>query len=662
MRHAILALALLSAPALAQVSRFEMEAPRPAFAGAVFGERGGYELLRGQATIALDPADARNAGIADIALAPRNAAGRVEAVADVLILRPADPARANGTLLVEPPNRGRAIIGQLLNDTTAARTGRFDEATDAGNGWMMRQGYTLAWIGWQGDPTPGQGLRVRVPAVPGVTGEVRDEFVFDNNVSPAAGQLTYNVADPASLRVTMRARSEATRQEVPGLSLAFTAPDRVMITRPAGSDPGAIFEVTYTARDPGLMGMGLAAFRDVSAALRHGEGAGNPQSGRASARAISLGVSQSGRFLRDALYLGFNEDTAGRAVFDGIFPHIPGSRRTYLNARWAQPGRNPSDHTDRLYPADQFPFTYADTTDPLTNRTDGLLRRCLASRTCPRVMQTDSEFEYFGARGSLTVTDARGGHVELPAGVRAYMMAGHPHYAAAEAWAARNAVCANTLNPLQAGAPMRALMLAMEAWIREGVEPPPSRTPNVAAGTLVPAGPLGRLMNVAAHGPGAVPGPTLASAFPALPGLALPTSITPAPLLDTAESPPRVTGAYPILLPRLDADGNALAGIRLPVLEAPRATYTGFNPRGAGYGLGALCTNIGSALPFAATRAERMANHDPRPSIEERWPGDSYVAAVRDSAAGLVAARLLLAEDAAAMVAAARANTLARLR
>jgi len=200
--------------------------------------------------------------------------------------------------------------------------------------------------------------------------------------------------------------------------------------------------------------------------------------------------------------------------------------------------------------------------------------------------------------------------------------------------------------------------VALEAWMRDGVEPPASRTPSVANATLVPAGPLGRLTN---NEPAAA-GPSLASAFTALPGLVLPTSLTPAPLLDTATDPARVIGTYPILVPRVDADGNALAGIRLPVIEAPRATYTGFNPRGAGYGEGALCTNMGSVLPLAATRAAREAAGDPRPSIEERWPGDSYVAAVQASAAKLVAERLLLAEDAEAMVAAARAGTLARLR
>ena len=625
----LVAALICAAPALAQVARFEMEAPHPAFTGTF-----GYEILRGRATIALAPADPRNAVIADLEVAPRNAGGRVEASADVVILRPTDPARANGTLLVEPPNRGRAIIGQLLLDTTAARTGQFELATDAGNGWLMRQGYTLAWVGWQGDPTPGAGLRLRVPTLPGITGPVRDEFVFDNRTNPVTVQLTYPVADPASLRGTVRARTEAPRQ---GLAPRLVAPDRVEITRPDNFAAGDIHELTYTARDPGVMGLGLAAWRDVSAALRHGEGEGNPQAGRPAARAVALGVSQSGRFLRDVIYLGFNEDTAGRAVFDGMVPHIPGSRRTFINARWAQPGRNPSDHTDRLYPADQFPFTYADTTDPLTGRVDGLLRRCTASRTCPRVMQTDTEFEYWGARGSLTVTAPDGTHTELPPGVRAYMMTGHPHYAAAEAWAARNQVCANPINPLQAGAPMRALMVAMEAWIREGVVPPASRTPTVAAGTLLSAA------------------PSLASIFRTLPGMVAPDSITPAPLLGPAG---QVLGSYPIMVPVGDADGNARGGLRLPVIEAPRATYTGYNPRSPGFGEGAMCTNMGSVLPFPAT----ATLSDPRQPLDARWPGDSYVAAVRASAAELVAARLLLAEDAAAMLEAALAGTLSRIR
>lgn len=634
----------LAQPAAAEVVRFELtQPPRPALEGRAFGAVGPYVEIRARATIALDPADPRNAVIADLDRAPRNRDGRVEATADVILFRPADLSRGNGALLVEPPNRGRRIITQLLNDTTAAGTVRQEQAADAGNGWTFRQGYSLAWIGWQGDWTPGPtGMRIEVPRVPGVTGPTREEFVFDNTTNPATGQLTYSVADPASVVLTVRARQEDPRQRPADLSFRLLDGDAVEITRPAGFEAGAIYEMTYTARDPLVLGMGFAAFRDVTAFLRRDGTDANPlaQNGRSSvSMAMSIGVSQSGRFLRDYLYLGFNEDTRGRQVYDALVPHIPGARRTFMNARWAQPGRNPSDHTDRLYPADQFPFAYAMSTDPLTGARDGLLRRCRISGTCPKVFQTDSEFEFWGARGSLTYTDAGGRHLDLPPEVRGFMMAGHPHYAVAENLATRNATCQLPINPLQAGAPVRALLAALKAWVREGVEPPSSRVPMVAHGTLVPA-----------------------PAYPAIPGLPRLTSWTPAPLLDLSKNPPEVTGRYPILFPRVDNDGNAIAGIRLPVIEVPRATYTGWNPRSAGFGEGALCTNQGGVVPFAATRAERMVNNDPRPSLEERYADNAaYVAAVRASVERLAAERLLLAEDAAAMIAAAEAGTLARL-
>jgi hypothetical protein len=644
-RTAILAGALaLAQPAAAEVIRFELTGPpRPALEGRAFGAVGPYVEIRAKATIALDPADPRNAVIADIAQAPRNAQGKVEAVADVVILRPADPARGNGTLLVEPPNRGRRIITQLLNDTSAAQTPRLERAEDAGNGWTFRQGYALAWIGWQGDWTPGQGMRVEVPRIAGITGPSREEFVFDNTTNPAIGRLTYPVADPASIVLTVRNRQEDARQRPADLSFRLLDGDRIEIARPAGFEAGAVYELTYTARDPLVLGMGLAAFRDVTAFLRRDGSDANPMArdGRSTVTmASSLGVSQSGRFLRDYLYFGFNEDTRGRQVFDALVPHIAGARRTFLNARFAQPGRNPSDHTDRLFPADQFPFAYALSTDPQTGARDGLLRACRISATCPRIFQTDSEFEFFGARGSLTYTDAAGRHLDLPPEVRGFMMTGHPHYATAQAMATQGPLCQLPTNPLQAGAPMRALMVALEAWVREGVEPPSSRVPMVAHGTLVPV-----------------------ASYPAIPGLPEFTSWTPAPRLDLAKNPPEVVGSYPILFPRVDNDGLAIAGIRLPVIEAARATYTGWNPRKAGFGEGALCTNQGGVVPFAATRAERLAANDPRPSIEERWPDQgAHVAAVRAAAARLVAERLLLAEDAAAMEAAAAANTLSRLR
>lgn len=631
-----------AAPAAAEVIRFDLAGPpQPAFEGRAFGSTGRYERLAARATIALDPADPRNAIIADLALAPRNAAGRVEAVAEVVVLRPAEPLRGNGTLLVEAPNRGRELAGQLYNDGPA---NGLAQGRDAGNGFLLRQGYTLAWIGWQADLPPGEGPRLEAPVLAGVTGASREEFLFDHAESPTTARLTYPAAGEPGASLSVRARNGDPRQVPPDLGFRFLDPQRIEITRPAGFDAGALYELVYAARDPVVQGMGFAAVRDVAAFLRWESGAANPLAagGRSTVdRAILHGVSQSGRFVRDTLYLGFNEDERGRQVHDAMLPHIPGTRRSFTNARFAQPGRNPAPHGDAFYPADQFPFAYAVTEDHLTGRRDGLLLRCRLGNTCPRIMQTDSEYEFWGARASLLVTDTRGNHLDLPPEVRAYALAGHPHFAAADALAARTDRCALPVNPLHAGAPMRALLAAMEAWMRQGVEPPSSRYPMLSQGTLAPP----------------------AGLYPAIPGLDYRGTHGPALLVDQGAMPPAVRGAYPVLVPRVDADGNAIGGLRVPAIEVPKATYTGWNPRAAGFAPGALCTNTGAVLPFAGTRAAREAAGDPRPSLEERHATpEAYVEATRAAAGRLAAERLLLAEDVEAMVAAAAADRLARLR
>ncbi|WP_219763983.1 alpha/beta hydrolase domain-containing protein [Neoroseomonas alba] len=643
---AVAGLSMLSAPPRAEVTRFEVAgAPEIVFEGRSFGEVGRYERIAARATIALDPADPRNALIADIALAPRNAQGRVEAVTEVVVLRPAQAFRGNGTLMVEAPNRGRELAGQLYNDGAAngLMSGR-----DAGNGFLLRQGLTLVWVGWQADIPPGEGrgagLRLEAPVVPNITGVSREEFLFDNTTSPVTVTLTYPAASEQGATLTVRGRFEDARQTPPGLSFRFVDPRRIEIARPPGFDAGALYEFTYTARDPVVQGMAFAAMRDVGSFLMRERGAANPLAadGRVTVdRAVLHGVSQSGRFVRDYLYLGFNEDERGRRVYDAMLPHIPGTRRTFTNARFAQPGRNPTPHGDRLYPADQFPFTYAVTEDHLTGRRDGLLLRCRLSNTCPLVMQTDSEYEFWGARASLLVTDTRGNHIDLPPEVRAYAMIGHPHFALATATASRIDRCALPVNPLHAGAPSRALLVAMEAWMREGVEPPATRYPMRSQGTLVPA--EGLYAGIAALGYRGAYGP--------------------AQLVDNSVMPPAVRGEYTVLLPRVDADGNAIGGVRSVVVEVPRATYTGWNQRSEGFAPGALCYNTGAVLPFAATRAERDAARDPRLSIEERYASqDDYAAAVRRAAERLVVERLMLAEDVDAVVSSARADTLARLR
>lgn len=625
--------------ASAEVTRFEvLSRETPALGGRMFGERGQAEKITARATIALDPADPRNAVIVDLDRAPRNAQGRVEATTEVVILRPVQP---NGTLLFEVLNRGRKLITGRTQDADPGPAIRLERPEDAGNGFLLAQGYTLVWAGWQPDVPNDPGImRIEVPVVPGITGPSRDEWSFTDVASPKRASLSYPVADRASARLTVRTRTDEERLSPSDLGLRFLDDNTIEITRPAGVPAGAIYELTYTARDPKVMGMGLAAIRDVSSFLRREGGPTNPlaSGGRSGLdRAIGFGISQSGRVLRDVLYFGMNEDEAGRIVFEGMMPIVPGARRSFTNARFAQPNRNPGPQYDRLYPVLQFPFTYEVMDDPVSGRRDGLLLRCRLTNSCPRIMQMDSEFEFWGSQASLVVTDTQGRHIDLPPNVRAYMVAGAPHGNSWNAAMRRTPGCALPLNPLYQGPALRALLVAMERWVREGVEPPSSRYPMLAHGTLVPAG----------------------TVYPAIPGLPYRSQYVRAEAIEQAAPLPVARGGYPLFLPRAGLDGNAIAGIRLPLIEAPRATYTGWNPQAGAEGPQELCTQMGGVLPLPETRAARQASGDPRPSLEELYPSaDAYVGAVGAAANRMVADRLLLSMDAEAAVGAARTGRL----
>jgi hypothetical protein len=641
---AVIASACLLPLALrAEVVRFDIVERVPAFSGRSFGDVGPYERITARAAIALDPTDDRNAVITDLALAPRNAQGRVEAVADVVILRPADPTHGNGTLLLDVPNRGRKLAPLLFDDSPQPGG---DLAEDAGIGFLYRQGFTMLWIGWQSDISSKPGLMaLSAPVLNGVTGPAREEFIFDNTTNPAQGTLTWPAADPANLTVTVRAAWADARQTPPGLSVRLVDPTTVEITRPDGFDAGALYELTYTARDPVPLGMGFAAVRDVASFLRHDDSAANPLlSGLHPSvnRAIGFGVSQSGRFLRDFLYLGFNEDEHGRIVFDGLMPHVAGTRRMATNVRFGQPGRISRHPQDPGWQADLFPFTYATLSDPLSGRTDGLLRRCALSATCPKVMQTDSEIEWWSSHASLLVTDLAGYHLDLPDNVRAYMIAGTPHFAGpAEIMRTDNPALALPQNPLHAGAPMRALLTDLHDWIRDGVTPPASRVPMRAHGTLVDA-------------EGAEPTDIPGLPYQAMHGLAV--------FSDQSVLPPKEIGRYPVFVPKADDDGISIAGVHQPAIAVPRATYTGWNPRAAGFGSTALYPLQGAVVPFAPTEAARKEANDPRPSIEARYANDdAYVEAVRHEADRAVAERLLLPEDADRAIEMAKQDRLAKL-
>ena len=583
-RHALrhgrraFAFTALASMAQAELVGFEvLNVESPALEGRTFGDVGMVEKITGRATIALDPADPRNAVIADIDLAPKNAAGLVLAVADVEILRPLEGG--NGTILLEVPNRGRKLMSILFDETAdATAASRLEQASDAGNGFLLSQGYTLVWVGWQGDLLGrAAALRIDVPLIDGITGPSREEFVFDDLDDPVTVPLTYPAAAvPGACRADGARRPEDKREQPADLSFRFLAPQQVEISRPDGFDAGAIYELIYMAKDPLVLGMGFAGVRDVAAFLR----TTRPRPIRSASRLPHAYAHRrlAERPLPSRLpLLGLQRGRAGPHRLRRDEPARPGPARTYTNSRFAQTGRNPSSQTDRLYQADQFPFTYAVTLDPVSGRRDGLMARCRLSSTCPKVIETDSEAELFGSRGSLLVTDTQGNHVDLPPDVRAYLIAGHPHFAAPGSVASMTEACALSRNPLHAGAPMRALLVATGRVGKQGVEPPASRYPMLAHGTLVPADGL----------------------YPEIPGLLYAGVHTPANLIDYANMPPQPVASYPVCLPRVDADGLAVDGIRLPVIEVPLATYTGWNPRAEGYGAGALCTNQGAVIPFA---------------------------------------------------------------
>ncbi|MBC7709887.1 MAG: hypothetical protein H7203_07490 [Rhizobacter sp.] len=630
----------------AEVIAFEVLQSVPAFEGRSFGSVGPYVKITARATIAVDPADPRNAVIADIDKAPRNARGLVEAIADVVLLRPADPLRGNGTLLIDVPNRGTKLAPQGFDDVAQPAASEANKATDAGIGFTQTQGFSIAWIGWQADiPSLPNQLALKAPVLAGVTGAARDEFVFDHMRTPVTATLSWPIADASSLVVTVRAKWDAPREKPAGLAIRATGAQTVEITRPAtGFDAAALYEVTYVARDPVLLGLGFAATRDVTSFLRRNGTEANPLAagGRSTVqRAIGFGVSQSGRFLRDFLYLGFNEDLAGGLIFDGLMPHIAGGRRIASNYRFGLNGRNPRHPQDPAWQADLFPFTYPTLFDPLTGRRDGLMLRCRLNSTCPKVIQTDSEHEWWASRASLLVTDLAGNHIDLPPDVRAYMIAGTPHYSEPAAIVRTAPSMALPVNPMHAGPPLRALLTAMQSWITTGVEPPASRVPMRAHGTLVEA----------------------ADAVPRnIPGLPYVGIYTGASFTNTAVFPPKVLGVYPVFVPRADSDGMALAGIRMLPLMVPRATYTGWNPRAPGYGAGALFPLQGATVPFASTLAERDASGDPRPSLAERYADNAaYVAAVEKAALQMVAERLLLPQDAERAIELAKQDKLSRL-
>ena len=628
---AVVACLLAPGSGLAQITAFDLDVVEsPALGGGSFGDVGQYELLRGTVAGEVDPADPRHQHIVNLANAPRNAAGRVEYRATVEVYRPIDMARWNRALYHTVSNRGGAGAAEPA---------------------LLERGFAFVRVGWQGDLVPTESNIVAYlpvatnPDGSSIVGPALEEFIFNDAESVSRRRLTYPAAslEPRGGMLSVRATQDAERKRPDDLQWRYVSDTEIEIDRPAGFDGGAIYEFIYEAKDPIVLGIGFAAMRDAISFLRYEaadrDGNPNPLAEHGlPTKAISLGISQSGRMQRDFLYQGFNEDVAGRIVFDGMHPNIAGSRKTFTNYQFGQPGRWQKQHEDHVYPGDQFPFTYATLTDPLSGRTDGLQERCNVSNTCPKIVHSDGEAELWQARSSLVVTDPEGGHIDLPDNVRVYLLSGTQHGSGpgVHTRTPSQGMCQNLSNPLALAQTRAALSVALYEWVANGVEPPPSRFPTVAGGGLVSANELG---------------------FPDIPGVTYSGSYNPLHLADHRSLPPMYGDAYPVLVGRIDDDGNMVDGVRHPNLAAPVGTYTGWNLRRAGFGEGGQCAGTGSFIPFAATESARADSGDPRASLEARYPDHAaYIQAVSEAADALVGERLLLAADADVIVELARGS------
>ena len=610
--------------------------------GQEFGPAGAYEKLVGTVELALAPALRQNQAVVDLALAPRDAHGEVVFTADFYLLKPVDAKRANGRLYYEVPNRGgKGVLGRLqYADGSLDPT----SAEDFGDGWLMRQGFAIAWMGWQWDVPERPGvLRLRAPVATDhgrpITGLVRAMVITDSREPTAPlgdrGHLAYPAVDPEGTDSALWVRDHAldAPRLLPRGSWRFA--DEATVALDGGFEPGLIYEVVYRSRDPRVAGCGLAATRDFVAFLKNAPAPANPLAGVR--LAIAHGVSQSGRFLRHFLYEGFNEDEEGRRVFDGVLADVAGAGRGDFNRRFAQASRDGHQHWNVHYATDAFPFTDRPEADPATGARRGLLDRAVATGTVPKLFHSFGAYEYWNRAASLVTTDASATRdAELPASSRVYFIASAQHGSGRIPPAAAGSDGALATNPNDYRPALRALVRALDLWVADGVLPPPSRYARLADGTLATPAKAG---------------------WPPIPGVLFPAVRNEPPRLDfgpqwkrgvATVEPPRLGRVFPALVPTVDADGNDRAGLRLPEIAVPLATQTGWNWRAPGRGAeDALVPMLGSSVPFARTRAERTASGDPRLSIEERYPGgrDDYVARIRRAADGLVAERLLLAED-----------------
>jgi hypothetical protein len=635
----------------ARIVKLVVTKTEPYEGGRLFGNVGSYERVYGQAFGEIDPNHAANKVIQDIGLAPRNAQGMVEYVSNFILLRPTDLRRSNGLLFLSLPNRGN-----VFPPDTA----------------LLKRGYLYLWSAWQGDVLAGDNrLTIQVPVATDhgkeITGWLRTEYQVlqpTNTLFLSSGAFTgtthhsYETVnmDNAGLVLTKRVHEADPRIAIPNRDWAFSdcsavpfpgSPSTTKISLKDSFRPDYIYELVYTAKNPLVLGVGFAAVRDLASFLRYQEKdkVGNAtllltgNRTRIPVRgAILQGVSQCSNFARTFLHLGFNQDEDKKQVFDGVNAHIA-PRRISLNVRFGRPGGGGLQHEDHLFPSNEPPFTWDKRYDSVSGITGGILESCASTGSCPKIMQTLSSSEYWQLRASLPVTDPYGKQdLVLPENVRIYHFAGTQHSPSS----AVNPMSGLNMNSNSYAPSLRALLIALEHWVLEGKQPPASAYSTIAQGTLVRP-------DQKSTGWPAIPNVTYNGVVNQIPLLNFGPAFNSKYTTGILREPPRVIPGknYTVLVPKVDQDGNEMGGIRNVTIRVPLGTYTGWSLRQKGFGEGDLANLAGMFIPFASTKAERLASGDPRLSLEERYrTQQAYVAAVKQAADELVKEGLLLLEDA----------------
>ena len=649
LRLTLISVLFLTLPLQARVTRVEIATRADVLNGQAFGDAGPYERITGRIFFSLPISNPHNQRIVDLKNAVNLKNGEVEFSADFIAVRPKDAHKGNGSMLLENPNRGYSRIISLVDG------GDWDLAKNAGDAWLLRNGFTIVALGWQWDAPGADALHLYAPIAKEkgktITGLLRGDLMpsqempeipLGHLITGRMGGTEYPVSAPDDPRNTLTVRDsrDAQRTVIPRDQWQFAqtvdgklTPSDRHIHLNGGFHPGKIYEYVYVVADPVVAGGGFAAVRDFASFAKH-----NPNAITPAVRVYAEGISQNGRFLRNFLYDGFNADEDGKIALDGVLAHVAGAGRGDFNYRFAQPSRDAQPTSSVFFPTDIFPFTDQPEKDPVTGETGGLLDRAAAEKVVPKVFFSNTSYEYWGRAAALIHSTADGKQdAPISDHVRIYHFTGLQHFSGPfpPEKGKGDLLGQQPQSPLPIRYFWRSMIANMDAWVRSNTLPPASSYPKIADGTLV-----------SLHD----------YAFPKIPAVNLPHEANAGTRLDFGPNwrdgimtiqPPKVSQPFPVLVPQVDADGNEKDGVRLPEITVPLATYASWDLRDPSIGAPDQRVSFeASYLPFPKTEAEREKTGDPRKSIAERYSSrEEYLTRYTAALDDLIKQRWILPED-----------------